>query len=199
MIENNSLRTILDRCKPKPVDIEHRQRILAQLREKFDKDHPDCQLHVFGSFYNGFGFQKSDLDVCLVFKDEREQKVCFIQLSFSSIDSFLFFFQSDQIIAILTKILRAMKSSNIFENVQPVLNAKVPIIRSRHRQSKIEIDISLHNMLVNISFLRKTPLILLSIQAIENTRLLRTYADIDPRVSQLGYMLKHLAKVGFFR
>ena len=92
-----------------------------------------------------------------------------------------------------------MKSSNIFENVQPVLNAKVPIIRSRHRQSKIEIDISLHNMLVNISFLRKTPLILLSIQAIENTRLLRTYADIDPRVSQLGYMLKHLAKVGFFR
>lgn len=90
-----------------------------------------------------------------------------------------------------------MKSSNIFENVQPVLNAKVPIIRSRHRQSKIEIDISLHNMLVNILFHMHTqnPLILLSIQAIENTKLLRTYADIDPRVSQLGYMLKHLAKV----
>jgi hypothetical protein len=37
-----------------------------------------------------------------------------------------------------------------FENVQPVLHAKVPIIRSRHRRLHIEIDISLHNMLVNI-------------------------------------------------
>jgi DNA polymerase sigma len=35
-------------------------------------------------------------------------------------------------------------------------------------------------------------------KAIENTRLLKTYTDIDPRVSQLGYMIKHLAKVNFF-
>jgi DNA polymerase sigma len=49
-----------------------------------------------------------------------------------------------------------MKSSNTFEDVQPVLHAKVPIIRSRHRQLNIEIDISLHNMLVNIhSFSKK--------------------------------------------
>lgn len=38
-----------------------------------------------------------------------------------------------------------------FENVQPVLHAKVPIIRSRHRRLQIEIDISFHNLLVNIS------------------------------------------------
>jgi DNA polymerase sigma len=50
----------------------------------------------------------------------------------------------------MQRILRAMRTSNIFENVQPVLHAKVPIIRSRHRQLHIEIDISLHNMLVNI-------------------------------------------------
>jgi DNA polymerase sigma len=49
----------------------------------------------------------------------------------------------------MQRILRAMKSSNTFENVQSVLHAKVPIIRSRHRQLHIEIDISLHNMLVN--------------------------------------------------
>jgi len=46
-----------------------------------------------------------------------------------------------------------MKSSNMFENVQPVLHAKVPIIRSRHRQLNIEIDISLHNMLVKNLFI----------------------------------------------
>jgi hypothetical protein len=41
-------------------------------------------------------------------------------------------------------------NTETFENVQPVLHAKVPIIRSRHRRLHIEIDISLHNMLVNI-------------------------------------------------
>lgn len=51
---------------------------------------------------------------------------------------------------IMQKVLRAMKSSNAFENIQPILRAKVPIIRSRHRQLHIEIDISLHNMLVSI-------------------------------------------------
>jgi DNA polymerase sigma len=35
----------------------------------------------------------------------------------------------------------------------------------------------------------------LSIQAMENTRLLKTYTEIDSRVSELGYMIKHLAKV----
>ena len=32
-------------------------------------------------------------------------------------------------------------------------------------------------------------------KAIENTRLLKTYTKIDSRVSELGYMIKHLAKV----
>lgn len=49
----------------------------------------------------------------------------------------------------MRKILKSMRSnSDTFENVQPVLHAKVPIIRSRHRRLHIEIDISLHNMLV---------------------------------------------------
>jgi len=49
----------------------------------------------------------------------------------------------------MRKILKSMRSnSDTFENVQPVLHAKVPIIRSRHRKLHIEIDISLHNMLV---------------------------------------------------
>lgn len=43
-----------------------------------------------------------------------------------------------------------MRSSNAFDNIQPVLHAKVPIIRSRHRYLHIEIDVSLHNMLVSI-------------------------------------------------
>ncbi len=54
----------------------------------------------------------------------------------------------------MRRILKSMRSnSDTFENVQPVLHAKVPIIRSKHRRLHIEIDISLHNMLVNNSSL----------------------------------------------
>ena len=105
--------------------------------------------------------------------------------------------QTDQVIQIMTRILRAMKSSAIYDNVQPVLHAKVPIIRSRHRQFRIEIDISLHNMLVDVhcclfAFFNSLSA---SLEAIENTRLLKMYTEIDSRVPQLGYMIKHLAKV----
>lgn len=31
----------------------------------------------------------------------------------------------------------------------------------------------------------------------ENTRLLKIYTEIDPRVSELGYMIKYLIKVRF--
>ena len=84
----------------------------------------------------------------------------------------------------------------MFDNVQPVLHAKVPIIRSKHRQSKIEIDISFHNSLVNRN--RNQIKILQNVfffEAIENTRLLKRYTEIDDRVIELGYMVKHFAKV----
>ncbi|CAF1111531.1 unnamed protein product [Adineta ricciae] len=150
---------VTERCQPTATDIENRERILKQLQKQFEKDYPDCNLHAFGSFYNGFGFRQSDLDVCIVFKDQHEEN-------------------TDEVIQVMRKLLRSMRlNADTFENVQPVLHAKVPIIRSKHRRLQIEIDISFHNML-----------------AIENTRLLKTYTKIDPRVSQLGYMIKHLTK-----
>ena len=48
----------------------------------------------------------------------------------------------------MQKVLRIMRVSRKYDDVQPVLHAKVPIIRSKHRELHIEIDISLHNMLV---------------------------------------------------
>ncbi|CAF0920940.1 unnamed protein product [Didymodactylos carnosus] len=95
---------ITTNCKPMDSDIELRKKILELLRKLFRKEYSDCELHAFGSFYNGFGFKRSDLDICVTFKDVAED------------------------------------------------------------------------------------------DAIENTRLLNTYTLIDPRVAQLGYMLKFLAK-----
>jgi len=140
---------ITERCQPTELDIRNREQILSQLQRQFEKVYPDCSLHAFGSFYNGFGFRQSDLDVCILFKEQqqREKNV------------------GDESVSILRRILQSMRAnSELFENVQPVLHAKVPIIRSRHRKLQIEIDISLRNTLVipslSVSLLRLTNSIL---------------------------------------
>ncbi|CAF4415560.1 unnamed protein product, partial [Rotaria magnacalcarata] len=57
----------------------------------------------------------------------------------------------------------------MFKNVVPILTARIPIIKAKYSQSGTEIDISLNNIL-----------------PLENTRLLKTYSNIDPRVRELG-------------
>ncbi|CAF5190740.1 unnamed protein product, partial [Rotaria magnacalcarata] len=65
----------------------------------------------------------------------------------------------------------------MFKNVVPILTARIPIIKAKYSQSGTEIDISLNNIL-----------------PLENTRLLKTYSNIDPRVRELGVMVKYFAK-----
>uniref|UniRef100_A0A8C2Q7S4 Terminal uridylyl transferase 4 n=1 Tax=Cyprinus carpio TaxID=7962 RepID=A0A8C2Q7S4_CYPCA len=62
-------------------------------------------------------------------------------------------------------------------NILPITTAKVPIVKFEHRQSGLEGDISLYNTLAQ-----------------HNTRMLATYAAIDPRVQFLGYTMKVFAK-----
>jgi len=63
-------------------------------------------------------------------------------------------------------------------NVVAITSAKVPIVKLIHQQCQIEADLSLYNVLAR-----------------ENTCLLSLYADLDPRVRTLGYMVKLFAKV----
>jgi DNA polymerase sigma len=83
----------------------------------------------------------------------------------------------------------------MFTNVELVRDARIPIIRLIHFQYEIEIDISLNNLLVCVFCIVFIHYISFVIQALENTRLLKTYTQIDPRVPELGYMLKCFVKV----
>uniref|UniRef100_A0A674BUI2 RNA uridylyltransferase n=1 Tax=Salmo trutta TaxID=8032 RepID=A0A674BUI2_SALTR len=62
-------------------------------------------------------------------------------------------------------------------NILPITTAKVPIVKFEHRPSGLEADISLYNTLAQ-----------------HNTRMLATYAALDPRVQFLGYTMKVFAK-----
>ncbi|XP_075792095.1 terminal uridylyltransferase 4 isoform X3 [Pelodiscus sinensis] len=81
---------------------------------------------------------------------------------------------SKEIIEGLAKILKKHPG---LKNILPITTAKVPIVKFEHRRSGLEGDISLYNTLAQ-----------------HNTRMLATYAAIDPRVQYLGYTMKVFAK-----
>ena len=65
-----------------------------------------------------------------------------------------------------------------FENIQPIAHARVPIVKLTETYTSVDVDVCINNML-----------------ATRNTILLRTYADCDVRVRQLGVLVKMWAKV----
>ncbi|XP_051481730.1 terminal uridylyltransferase 4 isoform X4 [Apus apus] len=78
---------------------------------------------------------------------------------------------------IIEGLAKVLKKHPGLRNILPITTAKVPIVKFEHRRSGLEGDISLYNTLAQ-----------------HNTRMLATYAAIDPRVQYLGYTMKVFAK-----
>ncbi|KAM4641161.1 terminal uridylyltransferase 4 isoform 1-T1 [Discoglossus pictus] len=78
---------------------------------------------------------------------------------------------------IIEGLAKVLKRHPGLRNILPITTAKVPIVKFEHRESGVEGDISLYNTLAQ-----------------HNTRMLATYAEIDPRVKYLGYTVKFFAK-----
>lgn len=77
----------------------------------------------------------------------------------------------------IEKLGAQLKKCPGLKNLLIISSAKVPIIKFEHAESKLEGDISLYNILGQ-----------------ENTQLLRSYTEIDNRVTPLGFMMKKFAK-----
>ncbi|KAG7459159.1 terminal uridylyltransferase 4 isoform X1 [Solea senegalensis] len=78
---------------------------------------------------------------------------------------------------IIEGLAKVLKKHTGLRNILPITTAKVPIVKFEHRQSGLEGDISLYNTLAQ-----------------HNTKMLATYAALDPRVQFLGYTMKVFAK-----
>ncbi|CAN9500836.1 unnamed protein product [Ophioblennius macclurei] len=78
---------------------------------------------------------------------------------------------------IIEGLAKVLKKHAGLRNILPITTAKVPIVKFEHRQSGLEGDVSLYNTLAQ-----------------HNTRMLATYAALDPRVQLLGYTMKVFAK-----
>ncbi|KAL0979932.1 hypothetical protein UPYG_G00191750 [Umbra pygmaea] len=81
-------------------------------------------------------------------------------------------------ISIIESLARLLRKHTGLRNILPITTAKVPIVKFYHVRTSLEGDISLYNTL-----------------ALHNTRLLASYAAIDPRVKTLCYVMKVFAKM----
>ena len=136
-------------------DLECRQQIVNQL-ETYLKGtfNQDAELQVIGSTANGFGQKYSDLDLCLTLPSQN-------------------IFESQAVLRLEQKL----KDNPWVDCVVAIHNAKVPIVKLRHKSSCVNIDICVFNIL-----------------AVHNAALLRAYSSIDSRVKDLGYVVKAMAK-----
>lgn len=115
---------------PRRLDWQNRFREYLELA--FRKVWPSAQLHLFGSSCNGFGFQSSDLDICMTFAGQKSPPNET---------------ESKRIIKQIARILHGMNGR--FQGIYTIMNAKVPIVKFFHTESQLEGDISLYNTLVN--------------------------------------------------
>ncbi|KAL3381281.1 hypothetical protein AABB24_001420 [Solanum stoloniferum] len=77
---------------------------------------------------------------------------------------------------VLLKLADMLQSGNL-QNVQALTRARVPIVKLMDPETGISCDICVNNVL-----------------AVVNTKLLRDYAQIDVRLRQLAFIVKHWAK-----
>ena len=144
----------------------------------------NLELNLFGSTVSGFGSKGSDLDCCLIVRDPETKKIypTAIEAGFTSE-------KATTEIILLADMMKRWKvpgrrwhenqivDSPIFIKIEPVPDAKVPIVKFKHAPTGLEGDISICNIL-----------------PLRNTKLLSTYAYFDPVVQSLGFLLKKMVK-----
>lgn len=107
--------------------IRKRWQFLRNLQDFINYIYDDAELTLFGSTCNGFGFDKSDMDICMTFSRRNGKKV-------------------DKVHVIET-LARRLKNYGELYNVQAISTAKVPIVKFTIRGNELEGDISLYNTL----------------------------------------------------
>ncbi|CAG5125515.1 unnamed protein product, partial [Candidula unifasciata] len=102
-----------------------REVFMRGLEEFIQVQFTDAKLSLFGSSCNGFGFDKSDMDICLTF---TQRKI------------------GDKVM-VIESLARKMKQHLDLTNVQAIPTAKVPIVKFTVKKTGLEGDISLYNTL----------------------------------------------------
>lgn len=119
---------ILEENQPSEAELRMRDEDLQELEDYIRQIFSHAKLQMFGSFCNGFGFTKSDMDICLTFKNNTSGK----DLDYLSV---------------IEQLAQLLNKNPKLSNVVPITSAKVPIVKFVFKDSGLEGDISLYNTL----------------------------------------------------
>ena len=141
--------------------------ISQTLRQHFQFIWPDRTVSTvaFGSSANGFGTGSSDLDLCLMMQGVEGCKEAALADKT----------QMQSIKEVFESVVSRKPPG--FSIIDIVMSARIPIMKLRHDESGIHVDVCVNNHL-----------------AISNTKLLRQYAEFDARVRPLVVAVKTWAK-----
>ncbi|KAI8803508.1 hypothetical protein BJ742DRAFT_683000 [Cladochytrium replicatum] len=149
---------------PTPDEARRQEVVFESLEELAKKVFPEAQLHHFGSTANGFSLAGADMDLCLSIPDANKLNLA----------------------QCVEKLGHALKGAGM-KDVKMLTRARVPIVAYDtlltlwlilpFNLSGIRCDIGFQNSL-----------------AVFNTKLLKTYSDIDPRFRELVLVVKHWSK-----
>nr|XP_034350566.1 terminal uridylyltransferase 7-like [Arvicanthis niloticus] len=110
------------------VEDQAREHIRQSLESFIKKDFPGAKLSLFGSSKNGFGFKRSDLDICMTINgcETAEELDC---------------------VRTIEELAQVLRKHSGLRDILTITTAKVPIVKFFHLRSGLEVDISLHNTL----------------------------------------------------
>lgn len=131
-------------------------KILEELQQILRSASIDCNLQLYGSTVNNLGTVDSDLDVCMTLNGND---------SGSGIVQVKFLTNVNDILARVPEITC----------LQPILSAKVPIVKFEYK--RFAVDLSMYNL-----------------TALYNSAMLKEYSLIDKRVPILIHLVKKFAK-----
>ncbi|KAF5813363.1 putative polynucleotide adenylyltransferase [Helianthus annuus] len=152
--------------RPKPSEYENRKqviRVLNDIAKDLYGNSASCPVvEEFGSFSMDFFTPESDLDLSINFPNSplvfpREQKIKTLRK--------------------FSKKLYSLQSAGRVQNVQPVMRAKVPILKFVDTATGVECDISVENT-----------------DGISKSLIIRYISSIDERFRKLSLLMKAWAK-----
>ncbi|GFT97488.1 terminal uridylyltransferase 4 [Nephila pilipes] len=117
--------------------VDERKVFVKKLEGELKKLYPDVKLTLFGSSVNGFGFQNSDLDICMTFKAKEKKDI--------------------NVLPVLKNVLRQLRRNKCYKNAVPLYAATIPIIKFHYIAKEWNCDLSFYNVLAvhNSTLLRK--------------------------------------------
>lgn len=114
-----------------------------------------CYCELFGSVAAGLDTVGSDLDCGVIGVEGGEKFISFLK-----------------------RVATKLRRSNAYRNIQPILNARIPLVKCTDKYTGIDIDIT---QMLQSQHLK--------------TKLLRRYRELDERFSILTYIVKKFAQV----